>query len=61
MTEKLLHLAVDSDQDEVYVFTPTGDVAQLRCQAAPIDFAYAIHTDIGDSTIGAKIDEACPH
>ena len=49
-------LAVDLDQDEVYVFTPKGDVITLATQATPIDFAYAIHTDIGDSTIGAKID-----
>jgi len=49
-------LAVDLDQDEVYVFTPKGDVRTLATQATPIDFAYAIHTDIGDSTIGAKID-----
>ncbi len=49
-------LAVDLDQDEVYVFTPKGDVVTLATLATPIDFAYAIHTDIGDSTIGAKID-----
>jgi GTP pyrophosphokinase len=49
-------LAVDLEQDEVYVFTPKGDVLTLATQATPIDFAYAIHTDIGDSTIGAKID-----
>ena len=49
-------LAVDLDQDEVYVFTPKGDVRVLATEATPIDFAYAIHTDIGDSTIGAKID-----
>lgn len=49
-------LAVDLEQDEVYVFTPKGDVLTLATQATPIDFAYAVHTDIGDSTIGAKID-----
>jgi len=49
-------LAVDLDQDEVYVFTPKGDVVTLATLSTPIDFAYAIHTDIGDSTIGAKID-----
>ena len=49
-------LAVDLDQDEVYVFTPKGDVLTLATQATPIDAAYAIHTDIGDSMIGAKID-----
>ena len=49
-------LAVDLDQDEVYVFTPKGDVVTLATQATPIDFAYSIHTDFGNSTIGAKID-----
>ena len=49
-------LAVDLDQDEVYVFTPKGDVVTLATQATPIDFAYSIHTDIGNATIGAKID-----
>jgi len=49
-------LKVDLDQDEVYVFTPKGDVVTLASEATPIDFAYAIHTDIGNATIGAKID-----
>ena len=49
-------LKVDLEQDEVYVFTPKGDVVTLATRATPIDFAYAIHTDIGDATIGAKID-----
>jgi guanosine-3',5'-bis(diphosphate) 3'-pyrophosphohydrolase len=49
-------LKVDLEQDEVYVFTPEGDVVTLATRATPIDFAYAIHTDIGDATIGAKID-----
>lgn len=49
-------LKVDLDHDEVYVFTPKGDVVTLATQSTPIDFAYAIHTDIGNATIGAKID-----
>jgi GTP pyrophosphokinase len=49
-------LKVDLEQDEVYVFTPKGDVVTIATRATPIDFAYAIHTDIGDATIGAKID-----
>ena len=49
-------IASDLGHDEVYVFTPRGDVVTLPAEATPIDFAYAIHTDIGDSLIGAKID-----
>jgi guanosine-3',5'-bis(diphosphate) 3'-pyrophosphohydrolase len=42
--------------DEVYVFTPKGEVKTLPAGATPIDFAYAIHTDIGHRTVGAKIN-----
>ncbi|WP_420621117.1 RelA/SpoT family protein [Candidatus Poriferisodalis sp.] len=49
-------IASDLGHGEVYVFTPKGDVVTLPTGATPIDFAYAIHTDIGDSLIGAKID-----
>ena len=49
-------IASDLGHDEVYVFTPKGEVVTLPAGATPIDFAYAIHTDIGDSLIGAKID-----
>lgn len=54
--EFMRSLKVDLDQDEVYVFTPKGDVVTLAEGATLIDFAYAIHTDVGHSTIGAKID-----
>ena len=49
-------IADDLGHGEVYVFTPKGDVVTLPTGATPIDFAYAIHTDIGDTLIGAKID-----
>ncbi|HEX7549781.1 MAG TPA: TGS domain-containing protein, partial [Candidatus Methylomirabilis sp.] len=48
-------LRVDLFPDEVYVFTPRGDVRQFPKGATPIDFAFAIHTDVGMRCIGAKI------
>ncbi|WP_102108417.1 RelA/SpoT family protein [Oceaniglobus roseus] len=43
-------------QDQVFCFTPKGEVVKLPKGATPLDFAYAIHTRIGDSCVGAKID-----
>jgi guanosine-3',5'-bis(diphosphate) 3'-pyrophosphohydrolase len=42
--------------DEVYVFTPKGEVKTLPAGSTPIDFAYAVHTDIGHRTVGAKVN-----
>jgi len=42
--------------DVVYVFTPKGDVRELPQGSTPVDFAYAVHTDIGHQCVGAKIN-----
>ncbi len=49
-------LRVDLFPDEVYVFTPRGDVRQFPKGATPVDFAFAIHTDVGLRCVGAKIN-----
>jgi GTP pyrophosphokinase len=52
----LAALKLDLEQDEVYVFTPKGRVIALPARSTPIDFAYAIHTDVGHHCIGAKVN-----
>ena len=49
-------LRTDLFDDEVYVFTPKGEVKTLPAGAGPIDFAYAVHTDVGHRTVGAKVN-----
>jgi GTP pyrophosphokinase len=47
---------IDLFPDEVYVFTPRGDVKQFPIGATPVDFAYSIHTEIGHQCVGAKVN-----
>ena len=54
--EFLEFLRIDLFQDEIFVFTPQGDVKQLPRGATPIDFAFAVHTEVGLHCAGAKIN-----
>src|SRR3989344_349140 len=54
--EFMEHLHMDFFKDRVFVFTPKGDVIDLPEESSPIDFAYAIHSSIGDHVSGAKIN-----
>lgn len=53
----LEHLKIDVFQNHIFVFTPKGDVIDLPEAASPIDFAYAIHTDLGNQCVGARIND----
>jgi guanosine-3',5'-bis(diphosphate) 3'-pyrophosphohydrolase len=50
------HVKVDIFQEEVFVFTPKGEVRSLPADSTPIDFAYRIHTEVGHHCIGAKVN-----
>ena len=55
-TEFLESLKVDLFEDEVFVFTPKGEVKSLSAGSTPLDFAYAVHTDVGHRCVGAKVN-----
>jgi GTP diphosphokinase / guanosine-3',5'-bis(diphosphate) 3'-diphosphatase len=54
--EFMRNFRTDLFDDEVFVFTPKGEVKTLPAGATPIDFAYAVHTDVGHRTVGAKVN-----
>jgi guanosine-3',5'-bis(diphosphate) 3'-pyrophosphohydrolase len=54
--ELLEHTRMAMYQDRIFAFTPKGELIQLPKGATPVDFAYAVHTDLGDQTVGAKIN-----
>lgn len=50
------HLKMDFFNDRIFVFTPKGDVIDMPDESCPIDFAYSVHSDIGNHTFGAKVN-----
>lgn len=54
--EFIEHVKIDLHPDEVYVFTPNGDILSLPAGATIVDFAYCVHTDVGNACIAARMD-----
>jgi guanosine-3',5'-bis(diphosphate) 3'-pyrophosphohydrolase len=54
--EFLEHTKLEMFQDQVFCFTPRGDLIALPQGATPVDFAYAVHSEVGDATVGAKVN-----
>lgn len=54
--EFLEHTRLEMYQDQVFCFTPKGELISLPQGASPVDFAYAVHSDIGDTCVGAKVN-----
>lgn len=55
--EFIENVKIDLFPDEVYIFTPKGNILELPAGATPVDFAYAVHTDVGNRCVAAKIDQ----
>ncbi len=55
------HLKTDFFNDRIFIFTPKGDVIDLPEDSCPLDFAYSVHSDIGDHTFSAKINDKMTH
>lgn len=56
--EFMKELKMDLYEDEIFVFTPKGKIVKLAKGATPVDFAYAIHTEVGNRCVGAKVNNA---
>ncbi len=55
--KEFMHLLkIDLFGDEIFVFTPKGDLVQLPVKASPLDFAYNVHSEVGHSCLGAKVN-----
>lgn len=54
--EFMRNLRLDLFEDEIFVFTPKGEVMNLRRDSTPLDFAYAVHTEVGNHCVGAKVN-----
>jgi len=54
--ELLEHTRLAMFQDQVFAFTPKGELIQLPAGSCPVDFAYAVHTDLGDTCVGSKVN-----
>lgn len=54
--EFIENVKIDLFPDEVYVFTPKGDIVEMQRGATPVDFAYRVHSDVGNSCVAVKID-----
>jgi guanosine-3',5'-bis(diphosphate) 3'-pyrophosphohydrolase len=54
--EFLEHTKLEMFQDQVFCFTPRGDLIELPLGATPVDFAYAVHSEVGDTCVGAKVN-----